>query len=272
MELKEEAPRIETKPRFKILFLTPAASSLSSQPDYLTVSEKMAFDRKGLEASSHRVTSVIEKFDDIIAEGKKLKLLSLPETPRDYAAIIISGSPYTVRAEDFAIRGLWLRKTKEFLRQAVEDKIPVLGICFGAQILARALGGDVERIRPREVGCVKAFRRPGSVEDYLFKGLPSEFWVHENHEDFITNLPSNGVLLAENERGIQAFRVGQCAWGVIFHPERDPEVTRNYLEKKKGEFKEQGLDPEQLIKDVRPTPEAAKILTNFLDYVLSRTA
>jgi len=271
MERKEAALTMEAKPRFKILFLNPTSSSKWHGPDYLLVSRQMDFDKRGLKSFEHMVISRI-KIADQVVEGKKLKLLPLPETPRDYAAIIITGSPYTVRGEIFEKRGKWIRETKEFLRQAIKDEIPVLGICFGAQILARALGGNLERIKPQEVGCIKIFRRSASRDDPLFGNLPSEFYAQVNHTDFVTRLPSNAVLLAEGQRGVQAFRIGSCAWGVLFHPEREVDITRVYLEENRGKLKKKGLNPDQLIAQLRPTPTAQRILSNFFNFVLTKTS
>lgn len=113
----------------------------------------------------------------------------------------------------------WLPALRELLRTAVSQAVPTWGICLGAQLLAVALGGTAERgANGSEVGIQPL--RIGPTDDPLFKDLPAEAYALQFHQEAVTRLPTGAVLLASNDAyQNQAFRIGDCAWGVQFHPE-----------------------------------------------------
>lgn len=131
-----------------------------------------------------------------------------PPEPRAARLIVVLGSAEA--ADDDSL--LWLAPERDYLTEAITLGVPVLGICFGAQLLARQLGGTVGRAPRSERGFV-ALRStdPGLVPD----GVWMQF-----HDDTFT-LPPGAELLAANEVGPQAFRHGRCL-GVQFHPEIGP--------------------------------------------------
>jgi GMP synthase (glutamine-hydrolysing) len=116
----------------------------------------------------------------------------------------------------------WLPDVQELLARAVADGIPTLGICLGAQLLAMACGGEVEvSAEPgREAGVVDIGWRAEASSDPLVAGLPDPYPGPSWHVDAVSELPPAAVWLgASATYPHQAFRVGEAAWGLQFHPE-----------------------------------------------------
>jgi len=125
----------------------------------------------------------------------------------------------------------------------MEDKIikaqrlgkPILGVCFGHQILAKALGGTVMR-NPHgwEVGSHKIVLTNEGKTTNLYKNLPSKLTVYETHQDTVSTLPPNSKLLAKNSMGVQSF---MClgSYGIQFHPEFNFEIMQAYTKLNKSQ-------------------------------------
>lgn len=138
--------------------------------------------------------------------------------------IILSGGPYSVY-EDENILG-------DF-RSFIDCGLPVLGICLGHQIIAKAFGGEVRRGESGEYAAVEI---EVVEEDDLFKGLPRKLTVWESHRDEVSKLPGDFVLLASSEVcGVEAMKhKKKSVYGVQFHPEvhHTPngfEILRNFV-------------------------------------------
>jgi GMP synthase (glutamine-hydrolysing) len=131
----------------------------------------------------------------------------------DHDGVVITGSRSSVYQDE-----PWIDTLVDRVARAADRGHPVLGICFGHQVLAEALGGHVEAMDGIELG----YREVRRVDDGdpLLAGLDDRFVAFETHSDRVTELPPGATLLAENDRGVQAFRRGDC-WGVQFHPEYD---------------------------------------------------
>jgi GMP synthase-like glutamine amidotransferase len=122
---------------------------------------------------------------------------------------------------------------RDLLVSAIDDGVPTIGICLGAQLLAVAAGGAVERgAAGPEIGLDEV--TVSSSDLLLSEGvLPVVQW----HYDAVTTLPADAAVLASSERyPIQAFRVGEVAWGLQFHPEADAQLVRGWAI-------EEGMDP-----------------------------
>jgi GMP synthase (glutamine-hydrolysing) len=132
--------------------------------------------------------------------------------------------------------------------------------------LADALGGEVgDNPNGREIGTIAV-----TVDvrgDRLLGGL-GELVVNASHRQSVLRLPESAVRLAHNERDAnQAFRIGERIFGVQFHPEWDHVVIRAYLEERKVALRSEGLDPQRLLAEVRPSPHGVSILRRFGEIV-----
>jgi len=209
-------------------------------------------------------------FEDWVAEG--LGPLSLPiqtiEPGRgdplpdygDLAGVVLTGSHAMVTD-----RHPWSERTAEWLVGLLDRAIPVLGICYGHQLLAHGLGSAVvDNPRGEEVGTLPVYLTSQGKKDPLFSGLPNPFLAQISHTQSVLELPRDAVLLAYSEQEPHhAFRVGRCAWGVQFHPEFDPGIQLAYIRYNSQKLRAAGLDPDRLAQEVRPTPEAAALLRRF---------
>jgi GMP synthase (glutamine-hydrolysing) len=110
---------------------------------------------------------------------------------------------------------------------SLADGMPVLGVCWGHQLLAQVLGGTVKG-GSYELGYVQVEQER---EDPIWDGLPNPFTVFATHSDHVVTLPSGATLLASNETGVQAFRQDQ-AYAVQFHPEYDLQTAKAMIHSK----------------------------------------
>jgi GMP synthase (glutamine-hydrolysing) len=123
----------------------------------------------------------------------------------------------------------WLPAVRDLLARSVADAVPTLGICLGAQLLAVACGGTVEVAAApgKELGVIDVRWKPAARHDPLVAGLPDPFPGPSWHRDAILTLPPDAVWLGDSAMyPYQAFRVGDAAWGVQFHPEASLEGYR----------------------------------------------
>ncbi len=140
-----------------------------------------------------------------------------------YDGVVVSGSQTSVYDDHD-----WIHEATEWLRRVHAADMPVLGVCWGHQFIAQALGGRVVDMSEHELG----YREVNQVgTDPLFEGLPERFTTFETHSDRVAELPPGAKTLARNNAGIQAFRVGS-AWGVQFHPEYDRQTAEWVIEGK----------------------------------------
>jgi len=177
-------------------------------------------------------------------------------------AITGSGSMVTERAD-------WMLRAADWLGDAVQRGVPVLGICFGHQLLAHALGGEVD-YNPRgvEVGTVEVTLAEAAVEDPLFSVLPPRLWAQLSHRQSVRALPPGGTLLGTSEmEPHQGFAFGAQAWGVQFHPEFDERIIPHFVEYYREILGEQARSVEALKRAVRPAPESRWLLRRFAEIV-----
>ncbi len=151
----------------------------------------------------------------------------LPE-PALFRGVVVTGSGAMV-----SDRLDWSEATAAWLRTAVDAGVPVLGVCYGHQLLAHALGGRVDdHPDGREVGTVEIETLPAAAEDPLFAKAPARFRAHATHSQSVLELPPGAVVLARSAHDpYQAVRFARTAWGVQFHPEFSAGIMRVYLDK-----------------------------------------
>lgn len=164
----------------------------------------------------------------------------LPESLDGYAGMmVLGGAPLPNQDEAYP----WLPATRELTREAADRHLPFLGICLGGQLLAYAAGGRVERrVYLPERGMTVLSLLPEAADDPLFSVLPQSFWMAENHQDHITELPEGAVRLACSEHTpVQGFRLGDCQWGLQFHPEVACDDIRRWDSDTRAECEEDGF-------------------------------
>lgn len=123
----------------------------------------------------------------------------------------------------------FLSKEEDYIKKALDENIPFLGICLGAQLLARACGAPVTRAPHEEIGWSAVTVTPEARGDTLLGGFRDTLEVFQWHQDTFA-LPYSAVLLATGKTcRNQAFRIGESAWGLQFHPEMTEEMFQAWL-------------------------------------------
>lgn len=176
------------------------------------------------------------------------------------AGVVVTGSRHSVTAPK-----PWMERTEAWLLE-IARTVPVLGVCFGHQLLAHALGGKVER-NPKgpEVGTREIALTAEGRRDPLFSGLPGILWVQENHEDHVPAAPPGAAVLAGNEHSlVQAFAHGGIR-AVQFHPEFDAARNRVICEESRAALDavRPGLG-DAAVASIRETPKAERVLANWV--------
>jgi GMP synthase (glutamine-hydrolysing) len=186
------------------------------------------------------------------------------EQPRadELGALVITGSPASVTA-----RSPWILDTEAALAEFVRAGVPTLGICFGHQLLAQALGGSVAKNpRGREIGTVAL---DVTEADPLLGDAPRRLFVNMSHVDSAERLPDGARVLARSELDPNAaVRFGERAWGVQFHPEFDGEIVRGYVDARRDLIAKEGIELDALV--TQDAPESAALLRRFVALVSGR--
>ena len=138
---------------------------------------------------------------------------AIPDITETGGLIVLGGAMNADEVDDYP----WLADTRTLMREAVEADKPVLGVCLGAQLLARAFDAPVGHETNREVGFRKVGVLPGGAKDPLLAAFAPSALVFQFHEDGC-GLPAGAELLATNDdTHVQAFRIGERGYGVQFH-------------------------------------------------------
>lgn len=207
------------------------------------------FTERGYEVERIQVVPP-ERFDDPGVD------VELPD-PREYDAVLVLGARWSAYSD---IVASWVKPETELLRTADESGVPVFGICFGAQMLAQAHGGEVVASPAPEIG------------PHVVSGVPAVagIWTQWHYDKFVP--PADATVVGSNAAAPQAF-VLRRNLAVQFHPEVDAESVRGWLEDGGAELaRERGLDPEVLIEhigslDADVRVRAAALVDYFLDEV-----
>ena len=139
-----------------------------------------------------------------------------------YDGVIISGSQSSVYHDE-----PWMAELATWVRGAIAAELPVLGVCWGHQLLAQIMGGTVDDRGAYELGYVEIDQ---VQSDPLFDGVADPFVAFATHSDEVTALPDDVTVLARNDAGIQAFRKDRV-YGVQFHPEYDMRTAEDMIQR-----------------------------------------
>ncbi len=171
----------------------------------------------------------------------------LPRPLDDYGAVLIFGGAMHADQDD---RHPWLRDENMFLQRLFDLGAPMLGVCLGAQLLAKAAHAPVLPASEPEIGWHDVELTPAAAGDPVLGWLPKRFEAFQWHY-YMHGLPAGAEELARSSVCTQAFRLGERAWGVQFHPE----VTLAQVESWVAEEPE-ASDGERLLAETRERIEA----------------
>lgn len=177
---------------------------------------------------------------------------------RDLSGVVITGSAASVTE-----RAPWMLRTEAWLRDITRAPLPVLGICFGHQLLGQALGGRVAKNpRGREIGTVAIDL---VADDPLLDRSERPHAANASHVDTVVELPPGAQVIAQSALDPHAgLRFGQQVWGVQFHPEFDAEVMRAYIAARRDAILDEGLDADALEVDADDANFGRAVLKRFV--------
>lgn len=157
--------------------------------------------------------------------------------PRDYELIVSLGSEFAAYDESIP----FVERETTMFRRAVDADVPILGVCFGGQLLAHVLGGRAFRGKQSEVGWLPVRTRDPEL-------LTEGPWFQWHFDSF--SLPPGARLIAESDAGPQAFIIGRNL-GLQFHPEVTPEIMETWVRVYPHELEAEGVDPEGLLAETQ---------------------
>jgi len=188
-----------------------------------------------------------------------------------FDAVVVTGSRSSVYEDE-----QWIAETREWVRGAIDRDLPCLGVCWGHQLLADALGGTVADMGEYEIGyrTVERTDRDGSDGgesdggDPLFDGLDDAFTVFTTHSDAVVELPDGATEIAANEYGNHGFRKGRVV-GVQFHPEYDEATAESVTTGKEdlSEARKRAVVDDITDENYAAACEAKALFENFTQYV-----
>lgn len=177
-----------------------------------------------------------------------------------FAGAIVTGSGAMVTE-----RRDWSERAATWLADAAGAGLPLLGICYGHQLLAHALGGEVgDNPGGREMGTVVIDLLPAADDDPLFTSMPAAFAAQATHRQSVLRPPADATVLAGSALdSCQAFRWGKATWGVQFHPEFSATHMRGYIRGRADALVGEGRDWRALWAAVAAAPQARRLLRRF---------
>jgi GMP synthase (glutamine-hydrolysing) len=176
-----------------------------------------------------------------------------------YDAVIVSGSGASVYGDE-----PWIQPLLHWVGGAIDRGLPMLGVCFGHQLLAHALGAEVRDMGEYELG-YREIERVGDSK--LLSGLPDRFLAFTTHSDEVVAPPPGVEVTAENDYSIHGFRAGHV-FGVQFHPEYDHATAERITRGKDLSVERIEAVLDGITEEHAATAADAKLLfDNFLEYV-----
>jgi GMP synthase (glutamine-hydrolysing) len=152
----------------------------------------------------------------------------IPEEAGDYAGLVVLGGPMSANETD---KHSFLAEIMDLIRRFAAQDRPVLGICLGAQIIARTFGGKVYRMDRLESGFYTMDLTPEGKADPVFSALAPDVTSFQNHFEAVRAIPGAVPLATGSACPIQAFRVGRATYATQFHPEVTIDIVRDWIRK-----------------------------------------
>jgi len=184
-----------------------------------------------------------------------------------FDAVILSGGEHSPSQFD---RVPFFQQERERVLEAIDNGVPVLGICLGHQLLAHWLGGRVERSKQFEVGWLEVTANEDGLQDPLLQGVGPRFYAFLWHWDQVTELPPGGVNLASSDLcPAQVFRYRDFpVWGVQFNPHYNASLAESALLGAPW-LADLGVDGEEMARKGYDVDDGSqdRIFRNFFDFV-----
>lgn len=182
------------------------------------------------------------------------------KTDPGHSLVIITGSHDNVTDQPFYLSDLC-----GWLQSAVARNVPLLGICYGHQLLASAFGGRVDfNSKGIELGTVQLNLLPEAAADPLFSPLPKQFLANVSHSQSVLEIPAGATVLAASVlEAVQAFRLKPAVYGFQFHPEFTLPIMRAYVQLKRGQIDSNSQDIETILAGIKPTPLSFGLIADF---------
>lgn len=182
-------------------------------------------------------------------------------------AVLIGGAGEFSAHKDYP----WMPDLLNLVRECASRKLPLFGSCWGHQVIARALGGEVVHDKGRaEMGCGTVTLTPAGIADPLFAGCPPQFSANMGHHDRVSKLPAGALELARSEtQGNQAFRLADAPiYGTQFHSELDATRERERLLAYRQFYLETVPDESdfwKIVDSLKETTDVDRLLHQFLE-------
>lgn len=214
------------------------------------VGEQGAWFRQALAAQQPHLTLQVVRPD----QGEALPAVD------SLAGVVISGSWSMVTD-----RLDWSEATAHWLRTAFDARLPLLGVCYGHQLMADALGGTVaDNPKGKEVGLQTVTLTAQAQDDVLLSQFPQQFPAYLTHQQSVLTPPPSAQVLAHSERdGCQIIRYSAEAFSVQFHPEFTADIMHSSLQNSAEALRAAGYDLDQLLQPNAEPEWARRILLNF---------
>jgi GMP synthase (glutamine-hydrolysing) len=215
--------------------------------------EQWFLDGLGLQASEAMVIDV--------QAGQRL-----PDSLGGLAGVLVTGSPAMV-----SHREPWSERAASWIAQAHRAALPMLGVCYGHQLIAHALGG---RVGPNPAGRRMGTKRVEIRADDkdLLAGLNPVSDLHVTHLEAVLRVPAASRVIGETEGDPHhALHFGQRSWGVQFHPEFTAGIMASYIHLRSDLLRAEGQCPDSLLSELKDTPDGFRLLRRFADRLESST-
>jgi GMP synthase-like glutamine amidotransferase len=196
---------------------------------------------------------------DVQVEELRIDVEEREVDPTEFDLIVPLGSEFAAYDD----RVPWIEREKRLLERAAAADVPVLGICFGGQLLARVLGGTCFRAEGSEIGWLP-------VRTHDPELVPEGPWFQWHFDTFTA--PEGATILAETDLGPQAFVIGRSL-GVQFHPEVTPAIMEDWVRVYRHELDGDGVDPDRLLQETYDRADSSRASSRrLLDTYLERIA